>query len=129
MTPLHDDDLKRLYARALVSIVRADEEIDAEEGERLKTRIEERSQLELEDVLLETAVHPDELAEAVAVGPFRSAPIRGDEIARMLVEDALYVTLGKGHITPDEGARLLRYARALGLPDDELQALTERWLP
>jgi len=38
MTPLVDDDLRRLYARMLLSIVRADGEIDAEEGERLKER-------------------------------------------------------------------------------------------
>ena len=126
---MFDEDLKRIYARALVSIARADGHIDADEGERLRLRIGERCQLELEDILLEPSVLPDELAQALHGGPFRGVAVRPDEVARLLVEDTLYVTLAKGHITEEEASRLWRYATALGLSNDELRRLTERWVP
>ena len=65
----------------------------------------------------------------VAGGPFRGESARADQVARLLVEDALYVALAKGSITPEEGHRMWRYAMALGLSDDEFRTLTHRWLP
>lgn len=126
---IFDEDLKRIYARALVSIARADGHIDADEGERLRLRVAERCQLELEDILLEPSLLPDELARALHGGPFRGAAVRPDEVARLLVEDALYVGLAKGHITEEEASRLRRYTTALGLSHDELRGLTVRWIP
>jgi tellurite resistance protein len=129
MSLLLNDDLKLLYARALVSIARADGLIDADEGDRLRQRILERSQLDLEDILLEHSLLPAELAEALQGGPFRGVAVRGDELARLLVEDGLYVALAKGHITSEEAARLWRYGTALGLSDEELRTLTAGWIP
>ena len=128
---LLDADLKQLYARALIAIARAEGSIDSDEGERLGERISERSGLALEDLLLERSLQPEELADAIndARGPFRSASVRADEVARALIEDALYVALAKGHVTPEEGHRMWRYAMALGLSSDEFRALTVRWLP
>lgn len=123
------EDVKQLYARALISITRADGTIDGEEGERLGERIELRSQLALEDLMLAPSLAPDELAAALLGGPFRGASVRGDDVARLLVEDAVYVALGKGHVTSEEGHRLWRYAAALGLSPDEFRQLTSRWIP
>jgi len=126
---LLSSDLKQLYARALVSIARADGHIDTDEGARLEQRIAERTDLAVEDVLLEHSLLPDELAEALSGGPFRGTSVRADELARMLVEDAMYVALGKGHVTSEEAGRLRRYATALGLSDDLFRTLTQRWIP
>jgi len=126
---LLDEGLKQLYARALISIARAEGSIDAEEGERLGERIMQRSGLALEDLMLERSLQPQELADALAGGPFRGASVRADEVARALIEDALYVALAKGHVTPEEGHRMWRYAIGLGLAADEFRALTVRWLP
>lgn len=129
MTLLFDHDLKRIYARALIAIARADAEIDTEEGERLKTRIEERCELHLEDLLLEASVDADQLVDAIRGGPFRGSAVRGDQVARLLVEDGLFVALGKGHISPEEADQIWRYAAALGLSNDEFRRMTERWIP
>ena len=126
---LLDEDLKQLYARALISIARAEGSIDSDEGERLGERITERSGLELADLMLERSLQPEELADALHGGPFRGASVRADEVARALIEDALYVALAKGHVTPEEGHRMYRYAIALGLTADEFRSLTARWLP
>ena len=126
---LLDRDLEQLYARALISIARAEGTIDSDEGARLGERIAERSGLELADLLLERSLQPEELADALVGGPFRGASVRADEVGRALVEDALYVALAKGHVTPEEGHRMWRYAIALGLSADEFRALTARWLP
>ena len=122
-------DLKQLYARALVSIARADGHIDADEGARLEQRIAERTELAVEDVLLEHSLLPDELASALTGGPFRGTSVRADELARMLVEDAIFVALGKGHVTAEEANRLWRYATALGLSNEAFRGLTQRWIP
>lgn len=124
-----DEDLKQLYARALVAVTRADGAIDGEEGERLGERIALRAQLSLEDVMLAPSLQPEELSAAFHGGPFRSASVPASELARMLVDDAIYVALGKGHVTSEEGARLARYASALALSPDEFRQLTSRWLP
>ncbi|HEX5060965.1 MAG TPA: TerB family tellurite resistance protein [Kofleriaceae bacterium] len=128
---LLDRDLELLYARALISIARAEGTIDSDEGARLGERIAERSGLELADLLLERSLQPEELADALmrTGAPFRGASVRADEVGRALVEDALYVALAKGHVTPEEGHRMWRYAIALGLSADEFRALTAHWLP
>ena len=123
------EDLKQLYARALISIARAEGTIDAEEGERLAERVAARSDFALEDLLLARSLPAEELAAAVRGAPFRGAAVRADEMAHALVEDALYVALGKGHVTAEEGERMWRYASALGLSPDVFRALTARWLP
>jgi tellurite resistance protein len=126
---LLSDDLKQLYAQALISIARAEGNIDAEEGERLAERVDHRSDLSLEDLLLERSLSPEDLAVAVRGAPFRGVSVRADEVARTLIEDALYVALAKGHVTAEEGDRMWRYATALGLPAEEFRQLTARWLP
>jgi hypothetical protein len=126
---LLSEDLKQLYARALIAIVRAEGSIDGEEGERLVERVDLRSGMVLEDLLLARSLQPEELVAAISGGPFRGESVRADQVGRLLVEDALYVALGKGHVTPEEGHRMWRFAMALGLSDDEFRTLTHRWLP
>ena len=123
------EDLKQLYARALISIVRAEGSIGTDEGERLAERVELRSGLPLEDLLLTRSLMPEELAEALRGGPFRGQSVHTQQVGRLLVEDAIYVSLAKGHVTPEEGHRMWRFAMAMGLPDDEFRTLTHRWLP
>lgn len=124
-----DEDLKQLYARALIAVTRADGTIDGEEGERLGERIATRAQLSLEDLMLAPSLSPEELSAAFLGGPFRGTSVPAGELARLLVEDAIYVALGKGHVTSEEGARLLRYATALGLSADDFRQLTSRYIP
>jgi len=126
---LLSEDIKQLYARALIAIVRAEGSIDSQEGERLAERVELRCGFGLEDLLLTASLQPEQLVAAIQGGPFRGESVRSDHVGRMLVEDALYVSLGKGHVTPEEGHRMWRYAMALGLSDDEFRTLTHRWLP
>jgi tellurite resistance protein TerB len=126
---LLSEDLKQLYARALIAIVRAEGSIDSDEGDRLAERVELRSGLGLEDLLLARSLEPEELVDAIHSGPFRGESVRAEEVGRMLVEDALYVSLAKGHVTPEEGHRMWRYAMALGLSDEDFRTLTHRWLP
>jgi tellurite resistance protein len=126
---LLSEDLKLLYARALVAIARAEGTIDSEEGERLSERIALRSDLGVEDLLIDRSLQPEELADAIRGAPFRGESVRADEVARLLIEDALYVVLAKGHVTAEEGARMLRYATALGMSEDTFRALTIRWIP
>jgi tellurite resistance protein len=128
---LLSDDLKLLYARALIAIARAEGTIDSDEGARLAERIALRSDLGVEDLLLDRSLQPEELADALSAtrGPFRDASVRADDVARMLIEDALYIALAKGHVTAEEAHRMQRYAIALGLAADEFRALTIRWIP
>ncbi|HEY5920683.1 MAG TPA: hypothetical protein VIV11_03390 [Kofleriaceae bacterium] len=123
------EDLKELYARALIAIVRAEGSIDADEGERLAERVQLRSGASLEDLLLTGTLQPEELVEALRGGPFRGESVRTEQLGHMLVEDALYVALAKGHVTPEEGHRMWRFAMALGMSDDAFHTLTHRWLP
>jgi hypothetical protein len=124
------EDVKQLYARALIAIVRAEGSIDNEEAERLAERIALRSGLGVfEDLLLARSLQPEELVDAIRGGPFRGESVPGEQIGRMLVEDALYVVLAKGSVTPEEGHRMWRYAMALGVSPDEFRTLTHRWLP
>ena len=126
---LLSEDLKQLYARALIAIVRAEGSIDTDEGERLAERVDLRAGLPLEDLLLTRTLLPEELADALRGGPFRGQSVHTEQMARMLVEDACYVALAKGHVTEEEGHRMWRFAMALGLPNDEFRTLTHRWLP
>jgi len=128
--------LAQLYAQALVAIVRADEQIELEEGHRLQQQIDERTgrPIPLEYLLLAESLDPEMLAEHVAAssGPFRGGSIHPGELARMIVLDAISVVLAKGHVSEQEAQQILRFATALGCTIDEVRAMTEHldpWLP
>jgi hypothetical protein len=130
-----DRELALLYARALVAIARADHAIEAEEGERLAERIDRRctTPLRLEDLLLEPALTPEQLAQQLQTeDPFRGRPTGPRDLASPLVVDGVEILLAKGHVSETEIDRLWRFAHALGLSADEFRGLTEAvapWFP
>jgi len=121
--------LAQLYAQALVAIVRADEQIEPEEGQRLQQRIDARAgrPMPVDDLLLAEPLDPAQLAEqlAAAGGPFRGGSIHPTELARMIVLDAISIVLAKGHVTDAEATQMVRFATALGCTLDEVRAMSE----
>ena len=65
--PVLDSALGHLFARALVAIARADDEIGAEEGLRLQQRLAHRvaAPIALDDLLLADPLEPHRLAESL----------------------------------------------------------------
>ena len=125
--------LAELYAQALVSITRADEQIEVEEGQRLQQQIDARTRvpMPLEDLLLAESLDPDVLAEHArgSSGPFRGGSIHPGELARMIVVDAISIVMAKGHVSELEAQQIIRFATALGCTIDELRAMTEHLDP
>jgi hypothetical protein len=121
--------LAQLYAQALVAIVRADEQIEPEEGQRLQQRIDARAgrPMPVDDLLLAEPLDPDQLAELISAssGPFRGGSLHPAELARMIVLDAISIVLAKGHVTDAEATQMVAYATALGCTLDEVRAMSE----
>ncbi|MDB4953990.1 MAG: hypothetical protein JWO36_1559 [Myxococcales bacterium] len=127
MPPVFDYDLAQLYARALIAIARSDGEITAEEGHVLQQTIDARSAepLQLDELMFETPLNPEELAAIVQTDPFRGFTMHPVQLAEQLVTDALFVLLSKGHVTQTEGHRIMRFASELGMSDDQVRARIE----
>lgn len=125
--------LVQLYARALVAIARADEEIGRDEGLALQERIDARSgqAIPLDDLLLTEPLDPAQLADAVrgSAGPFREARTHPAELARMLVSDGVAVVMAKGHVSEHEAQQIIRFATALGCTLAEVRAMSEQLAP
>ena len=125
--------LAQLYAGALVAIVRADGQIEVEEGQRLQQQIDARTgqAMPLEDLLLAESLDPEILAEHLraTAGPFRGGSIHPGVLARMIVVDAISVVLAKGHVSEQEGLQIIRFATALGCTIDEVRAMTQHLDP
>jgi hypothetical protein len=128
-----DRALGHLFARALVAIARADDQIDPEEGQRLQQRIELRTgdPISLDDLLLAEPLEPHRLAEALrgSEGPFRGVTIHPGELALMLITDAIVIALAKGYVSEAEAGELVRFASALGCSRDEIRAMCGRVAP
>jgi hypothetical protein len=123
----------QLFARALVAIARADDQIGLEEGLRLAQRIELRTggPVRLDDLLLAEPLEPHRLAEALrqAAGPFRGAGVHPGELAVMIVTDGIAVVLAKGYVSEAEAGVIVRLAAALGFPLEEVRAMCSRVAP
>ena len=132
-----DVELAHLYARAVLAIARADDEIEPEEGARLVAHVEARSgrPVSLDDLLLAEPLHPAELAAELAAqsraqaGPFRGAGLHPSELAAMIVADSVDVVLGKGHVSEEEARELLRFAIALGCSVDDVRRMSPHLVP
>lgn len=127
--PIRDVGQAGLYARALVAIARADDEIGLEEGLRLTAYIAERTEapVRIDDLLLTEPIDPAQLARdlgASAAHPFRSSGVHASTLARMIVVDAIAVLLAKGYVSELEGREVLRFATALGCSLDEVRAMS-----
>jgi hypothetical protein len=125
--------LAQLYARALVAIARADDQIELEEGLRLQERIDARTgrPMPLEDLLLAEPLEPMHLAELLrqSADPFRGGSIHPGELARMIVVDAVAVVLAKGCVSEQEAQQIIRFATALGCSIEEVRAMSGHLAP
>jgi hypothetical protein len=128
-----DIGLAHLYARAVLAIARADDEIEPEEGLRLVARVEARSghPVSLDDLLLAEPLDPAELAAQLrsSTSPFRGAGIHASELASMIVTDSIAVVLAKGHVSEEEARELLRFAMALGCSVDDVRNMSAHLVP
>jgi hypothetical protein len=128
-----DSALGHLFARALVAIARADDQIGLEEGLRLQQRIELRTggPMSLADLLLAEPLEPYRLAESLrgSAGPFRNAGIHPGELALMIITDGIAVVLAKGYVSEAEASEIVRFASALGCSLDEIRAMCSRVAP
>jgi hypothetical protein len=128
-----DAGLGHLYARALVAIARADDQIGLEAGLRLQQRIalRVRGSISLDELLLAEPLEPYRLAESLraSAGPFRNAGLHPGELAVMIVTDAIAVVLAKGYISEAEAGVIVRFASALGCSLDQVRALCSRAAP
>ncbi len=135
MAELLGDDVARSYALALLAIARGDGTIGPDEAEVFQQRLEKRvaTPLPLEDLLFERPITATEVADLVTRdhGPFRTAGLEARTLGKMLVDDALAIVLTKGHATSGEATGIIRFARALGITNEELRAaspLLDPWL-
>jgi hypothetical protein len=127
-----DSSLGHLFARALVAIARADDQIGLEEGMRLEERIalRVRAPISLDDLLLAEPLEPHRLAESLrGSAPFRNAGVHPGEFAVMLITDGIAVVLAKGYVSEAEAGVIVRFASALGCPLDEVRSLCGRAAP
>ena len=128
-----DVGLAHLYARALLAIARAEDELPLEVGLRLVARVEARSgrPVSLDDLLLAEPLDPAELAAQTRAqaGPFRGAGLHPSELAAMIVADGIAVVLAKGHVSEAEARELLRFAAALGCSADDVRGMSPHLAP
>jgi hypothetical protein len=128
-----DVGVAHLYARAVLAIARAGEELGLEEGLRLQERVETRTgfQLPLDDLLLFEPLSPSELAAQLrsSASPFRGAAIHPGELAAMIVVDSIAVVLAKGYVAEAEARELVRFATALGCSVEEVRKLSAKTAP
>jgi hypothetical protein len=124
---IFDTALGQLFARALVAIARADDQIGLEEGQRLQQRIALRvgGPIPLDDLLLAEPLEPHRLAESlrVSAAPFRHTAVHPSELAVMLITDGIEVVLAKGYVSEAEAHQIVRFASALGCSLDQVRAL------
>ena len=122
-----------LYARAVLAVARAGDELGLEEGMRLQERIEARSgfSMSLDDLLLFEPLLPSELAAQLrhSDSPFRGASIHTGELAALIVIDSIAVVLAKGYVSEAEARELIRFATALGCSVDEIRKLSAHAAP
>ena len=128
-----DIGVAQLYARALLAIARAGEELGLEEGLRLQEKIENRAgfPISLDDLLLYEPLLPSELAQHIraSAGPFRGTSIHPGELAAMIVIDSISVVLAKGYVAEAEARELVRFATALGCTVEEVRKLSAETAP
>ena len=128
-----DVGVAQLYARAILAIARAGEELGLEEGLRLQEKVEKRAgfPISLDDLLLYEPLLPSELAHHIraAASPFRGPSIHPGELAVLIVVDAISVVLAKGYVAEAEARELVRFATALGCTVEEVRKLSAETAP
>ncbi|MGN6109768.1 MAG: hypothetical protein ACTHU0_31965 [Kofleriaceae bacterium] len=130
---LLDAELAQLYARAVLAIARADDEIELEEGLRLVAYLEARTggPVSLDDLLLAEPLEASELVAQLRspTSPFRGAGIHPGELAAMIVHDSIAIVLAKGYVAEEEARQLLVFATALGCSVDDVRDMSSHLVP
>lgn len=123
LPPIRDRALADAYGRAVLAVVRADDDIGLEESLRLHARLRQRlgEAFDLEALLLAPPIGAAELVHLGGGDPFRAGGIHPHALATALVADCLAITLAKGHVDEREAHALIGFARALGLADGDLR--------
>lgn len=133
LPPIRDRALADAYGRAVLAVIRADDDIGLEESLRLQARLRQRlgDAFDLETLLLASPITAAELAGHGGGDPFRAGGVHPGALGLALVADCLAIALAKGHIDEREARALVGFARALGLADAELRrhAPLRPWLP
>ena len=129
-----DDGVAQLYARAVLAIARADDEIDPDEGLRLEERIAARiaRPFSLDALLLADPLDPDDIVDqlrALAGSPFRHTGVHPAELAEMIVVDSIAVVLAKGHLAEAEVREVVRFATALGCSREQIRQMSDHLEP
>jgi tellurite resistance protein len=112
------EELATLFVGGLLTVARADGEVNTEEAAVIREVSDELSvgfELDFE-MLLFDHVSPSELADALASadgGPFRSGTSRPREIAAAFMATARRVAEADGESNPDENVSLRAFARVL----------------
>lgn len=130
---LLDIGLANLYARAVLAVARANDEIVLEQGQRLVAQLEARSgqPISLADLLLAEPLEPGELAAQLRAptSPFRATEVHPSELAAMIVTDGIGVVLAKGYVSEEEARELVKFALALGCSVDDVRAMSPHLTP
>ena len=128
-----DAGLAHLYARAVLAIARAEDQLPLEVGLRLVARLEARSgrPVSLADLLLAEPLDPADLAAQLraSAGPFRRGDIHPSELAALIVGDSIAVVLAKGYVSEAEARELVRFAVALGCSVDDVRRMSVHLTP
>ena len=122
LPPIRDRALADAYGRAVLAVIRADDDIGLEESLRLQARLRQRlgDAFDLETLLLAPPITATELAHHAGGDPFRAGGVHPGALAAALVADCLAIALAKGDVDEREARALIAFARALGLADAEL---------
>ncbi len=126
MTTQLESGLEELYVRALLTIARADSEIDHAEGERLDVVIRARfPSVSVGELMFERPLRTDDVVKGLGVesegGPYRNTKVSPAELGRMFVEDAFAIVSAKDGMSSTEEAALLRFAPLFGMPTHEVR--------
>jgi tellurite resistance protein len=122
-----DAELAQLYAHALIAIAEADRAIGPDEVARLTELVAQHAAITIDfEGAFFSKVTSDKLAAAA-----RKAGVDARELGRAFVSDGVALSLSDGELGSAEAQAILRYARALGLTNDDIGAVTSElneWL-
>lgn len=113
------EELARLFVGGLLTIARADGEVNTEEARELRAISDELAgPFELDfEMLMFDHVNASQLGDAlvaIGAGPFRGANVSAPaRIAMAFMEAARRIANADGEINPDENTALRAFARAL----------------
>jgi uncharacterized tellurite resistance protein B-like protein len=121
-----DQELANAFLGALLTVCRADGEVNSEEFDALRSVAAELVPAAAvdDDALLFANVTPESLAEVVhrgrGDGPFRGSASRATEIRVAFIRAAILVARADGDVADTEARAILRFGSALGYSTHDL---------